>query len=220
MFSFIQKKKPCHTIEYNHTQPKYFDWLLKRHIAGIKQALVIDWLNLFSQQLATVSASLNKRNLDFSSWDSFFCPLSTMHRVNFYSLIYLSEQAPTKVLGNLTCISITPEWLSRDKSWHTMQKHRYCSCPLFLNSFFFFFLLFFLLSSSPSRKQSISPLVNTASTLKGFEQFHKSHPTFQKFWFFVWSFKKVRRIFFPLLMKLWQRDFWRKLFSLMPLRSV
>lgn len=196
MFSFIPKKKPCRTIEYNHTQPKYFDWLLKRHIAWIKKALVIDWLNLFSQQLATVSASLNKRNLDLSSWDFFFCPLSTMHRVNFYSLIYLSEQAPTKVLGNLTCISITPEWLSRDKSWHTMQKHRYCSCPLFLNSFFFFFLLFFLLSSSPSWKQSISPLVNTASTLKGFEQFHKSHPTFQKFWFLFEVSRKSEEFFF------------------------
>lgn len=158
VFIYTKKKKPCRTIEYNHTQPKYFDWLLKRHIAWIKKALVIDWLNLFSQQLATVSASLNKRNLDLSSWDSFFCPLSTMHRVNFYSLIYLSEQAPTKVLGNLTCISITPEWLSRDKSWHTMQKHRYCSCPLFLNSFFFLspFLSSFLLPLPKTKHKSTS----------------------------------------------------------------
>lgn len=131
--------------------------------------------------------------LDLSSWD-FFCPLSTMHRVNFHSLIYLSEQAATKVLGNLTCISITPEWLFRDKSWHTMQKHRYCSCPLFLQ-FYFFLSPFFLLSPSPSQKQSISQLVNAASTLKGFEQFHKSHPTFQKFFFFEVS--RREDFFFP-----------------------
>lgn len=220
MFSFIQKKKPCHTIEYNHTQPKYFDWLLKRHIAGIKQALVIDWLNLFSQQLATVSASLNKRNLDLSSWDFFFfCPLSTMHRVNFYSLIYLSEQAPTKVLGNLTCISITPEWLSRDKSWHTMQKHRYCSCPLFLNSFFFLspFLSSFLLPLPKKKHKSTSKY---SFHFKRFWTISQVTSNLSEVLVFVWSFKKVRRIFFFLLMKLWQRDFRRKLFSLMPLRSV
>lgn len=154
VFIYTKKKKPCLTIEYNHTQFQNILIDFWKDIAGIKQALVIDWLNLFSQQLATVSASLNKRNLDLSSWDSFFCPLSTMHRVNFYSLIYLSEQAPTKVLGNLTCISITPEWLSRDKSWHTMQKHRYCSCPLFLNSFFFSFSFSFFFPPPPPENKA------------------------------------------------------------------
>lgn len=125
----------------------------------------------------------------------FFCPLSTMHRVNFHSLIYLSEQAATKVLGNLTCISITPEWLSRDKKLTHDAETPLLFMPLLSSILFFFFSPFFLLSPSPSQKQSISPLVNAASTLKGFEQFHKSHPTFQKFFFF-WSFKK-RRFFFP-----------------------
>lgn len=152
--------------------------------------------------------------LDLSSWD-FFCPLSTMHRVNFHSLIYLSEQAATKVLGNLTCISITPEWLFRDKSWHTMQKHRYCSCPLFLQ---FYFFSFSFLSSFPL------PLPKTK-----YKSTSKCSLHFKRFWtisqvtsnlsevFLFWSFKK-RRFFFLLLMKPWQRDFRRKLFSL-PLRA-
>lgn len=87
--------------------------------------------------------------------------------------------------------------------------------PSFFNSIFFL-SPFFLLSPSPSQKQSISPLVNAASTLKGFEQFHKSHPTFQKFLLFL-KFQE-EKIFFFLLMKSWQRDFRRKLFSL-PLRA-
>lgn len=153
--------------------------------------------------------------LDLSSWD-FFCPLSTMHRVNFHSLIYLSEQAATKVLGNLTCISITPEWLSRDKKLTHDAETPLLFMPPLSSILFFFLSPFFLLSPSPSQKQSISPLVNAASTLKGFEQFHKSHPTFQKFFFFL-KFQEVK-IFFFLLMKPWQRDFRRKLFSL-PLRA-
>lgn len=153
--------------------------------------------------------------LDLSSWD-FFCPLSTMHRVNFHSLIYLSEQAATKVLGNLTCISITPEWLARDKKLTHDAETPLLFMPPLSSILFFFLSPFFLLSPSPSQKQSISPLVNAASTLKGFEQFHKSHPTFQKFFFFL-KFQEVK-IFFFLLMKPWQRDFRRKLFSL-PLRA-
>lgn len=152
--------------------------------------------------------------LDLSSWD-FFCPLSTMHRVNFHSLIYLSEQAATKVLGNLTCISITPEWLSRDKKLTHDAETPLLFMPPLSSILFFFLSPFFLLSPSPSQKQSISPLVNAASTLKGFEQFHKSHPTFQKFFFFEVS---RREDFFFLLMKPWQRDFRRNLFSL-PLRA-
>lgn len=84
--------------------------------------------------------------LDLSSWD-FFCPLSTMHRVNFHSLIYLSEQAATKVLGNLTCISITPEWLARDKKLtHDAETPLLFMPPL---SSILFFFSFSFLSSFP-----------------------------------------------------------------------
>lgn len=133
--------------------------------------------------------------LDLSSWD-FFCPLSTMHRVNFHSLIYLSEQAATKVLGNLTCISITPEWLSRDKKLTHDAETPLLFMPPLSSILFFFFLLSFFFPPPPPKNQSISPLVNAASTLKGFEQFHKSHPTFLSEVFLFWSFKK-RRFFFP-----------------------
>lgn len=93
MFSFIQKKKkPCLTIEYNHTQFQNILIDFWKDIAGIKQALVIDWLNLFSQQLATVSASLNKRNLDLSSWDFFFVlSLQCIESISIHSSIYRSK---------------------------------------------------------------------------------------------------------------------------------
>lgn len=161
------------------------------------------------------SASLNKMILDLSSWD-FFCPLSTMHRVNFHSLIYLSEQAATKVLGNLTCISITPEWLARDKKLtHDAETPLLFMPPL---SSILFFFSFSFLSSFPL------PLPKTKYKSTSKCSFH-----FKRFWtisqvasnlsevFLFWSFKK-RRFFFLLLMKSWQRDFRRKLFSL-PLRA-
>lgn len=161
------------------------------------------------------SASLNKMILDLSSWD-FFCPLSTMHRVNFHSLIYLSEQAATKVLGNLTCISITPEWLARDKKLtHDAETPLLFMPPL---SSILFFFSFSFLSSFPL------PLPKTKYKSTSKCSFH-----FKRFWtisqvtsnlsevFLFWSFKK-RRFFFLLLMKPWQRDFRRKLFSL-PLRA-
>lgn len=152
--------------------------------------------------------------LDLSSWD-FFCPLSTMHRVNFHSLIYLSEQAATKVLGNLTCISITPEWLARDKKLtHDAETPLLFMPPL--SSILFFSFSF--LSSFPL------PLPKTKYKSTSKCSFH-----FKRFWtisqvtsnlsevFLFWSFKK-RRFFFLLLMTPWQRDFRRKLFSF-PLRA-
>lgn len=104
-------------------------------ITEIKMALVIDWLNLFSQQLATLCEP-KQEDVDLSSWD--FFPLSTKHRVNLsiLSAIYRSKPGQ-KCSGNLTCISITPEWLSRDKSWHMMQKNPLLFMP---PSFWIFFL--------------------------------------------------------------------------------
>lgn len=90
---FIYTKKKSLALQYNtttHNQNILIDFW--KDIAGIKQALVIDWLNLFSQQLATVSASLNKRNLDLSSWDFFFVlSLQCIESISIHSSIYRSK---------------------------------------------------------------------------------------------------------------------------------
>lgn len=152
--------------------------------------------------------------LDLSSWDFFLSSLynaSSQFPFTHLSIGASSDKSPRKFNLHLDHTWVAVE---RQKVDTRCRNTAIVHAPSFFSSIFFL-SPFFLLSPSPSQKQSISPLVNAASTLKGFKQFHKSHPTFQKIFFFEVS---RREDFFFLLMKSWQRDFRRKLFSL-PLRA-
>lgn len=121
--------------------------------------------------------------LDLSSWDFFLSSLynaSSQFPFTHLSIGASSDKSPRKFNLHLDHTWVAVE---RQKVDTRCRNTAIVHAPSFFNSIFFL-SPFFLLSPSPSQKQSISPLVNAASTLKGFEHFHKSHPTFQKFFFF------------------------------------
>lgn len=161
------------------------------------------------------SASLNKMILDLSSWDFFLSSLynaSSQFPFTHLSIGASSDKSPRKFNLHLDHTWVAVE---RQKVDTRCRNTAIVHAPSFFNSIFFSFSF---LSSFPL------PLPKTKYKSTSKCSFH-----FKRFWtisqvtsnlsedFLFWSFKK-RRFFFLLLMKSWQRDFRRKLFSL-PLRA-
>lgn len=132
-------------------------------ITEIKMALVIDWLNLFSQQLATLCEP-KQEDVDLSSWD-FFSSLYKASRQSLHSFSYLSEQARTKVLGKFN-LHLDHTWMAveRQKLTHDAENSAFVHAPLSLDFFSFSLPLNVSFFLPPSPKLGISVRGNVVSS--------------------------------------------------------